>query len=330
VFDLHRNGIVPLTNIVEHVDFTKLKADGSLLTEVKNDTLNYRLRTCEIGVSSVYTNEPRNDSHVIDESTMPPREYALYLDGTNSNVLKIPAASDFRPSNENGYTWIIGINTTTNRPFVNEGLFRHDGSSQAYIRLNTNSGDQIVYFGAANNPGDEWSHNKPTMISIADPGTTIPLSYVNGFNWAGHNSHIDFASLPQSDFYIGRRSATNDQFEGYMFYFALVKGVLTQKELLELSNNTLIKNPSIAIQNKYELELFVDFNNPYEDTGVLYFPDLSPNNYDVIAEGWDNLNDLTNSLRPIKDLIGELPEYTYWVDEDDAIIVDQNDNAIIV
>ena len=88
-----------------------------------------------------------------------------------------------------------------------------------------------------------------------------------------------FDELPNG-IYIGSRKSSR-YFNGVIAYLACWKGVFTPEEIKYCYNNGLFNNPSTQLLDKYSLELFVDFQNPFNDGGTIKLPDLSPNNHDI-------------------------------------------------
>jgi hypothetical protein len=142
---------------------------------------------------------------------------------------------------------------------------------------------------------------------------------VNGANTSS-------AAIPSTDYLDGSgnlligsdRLVAGRYLQGQMLYFALWKdfdpvklksvdqygfpldGDVENLKLLEWYNNTLLKNPSLVDQEN--LELFIDFNNPFDNGGTLQFPDLSPNNHTVVANGYTDLATLQSNLVDIDTL----------------------------
>lgn len=249
-------------------------------------------------------------------SVMPPRTKALTFNGTNQ-YLRVP---NFVPTNELGYTIITGLKHTAKFYSASNGIWgkRDTIASQYFVAQGDTHPSQEEYRFSVNGgplivpllPIGESAENikLQTFQFLPQPASSdFRAFYYNGGivlikGNSGIDSLGDFSSY-DGDFTVGLDDrASGARFDGWIYYFAFFKGILTEKELFELNNNTLLKNPSIELQNKYSLELFIDFDNPYDDAGTLKFPDLSPNAHDVIAEGYTDLATLQSNLVDIDSL----------------------------
>jgi hypothetical protein len=130
-------------------------------------------------------------------------------------------------------------------------------------------------------------------------------TYLNGFlvqsDLVSDTPAYPFSGTMQ----IGRdRNFESRAFVGSMAYFAIFKGILSEKQILQLTNNILLKNPPTSWFNTDDLslELFIDFNNPYQIDSSLYFPDLSPNGHLVEAIGYTDISTLIDNLVDIDSL----------------------------
>lgn len=99
---------------------------------------------------------------------------------------------------------------------------------------------------------------------------------------------------------IGRYGAFSIRYyNGTIMFLQIWKGVLNDKEIKEVFNKGLFSNPSQKLLDKYDLVLYPDFNNPFDDAGTLKFNDLSPSNHTLIARNWPDLPTLEASKREI-------------------------------
>ncbi len=245
------------------------------------------------------------------------REKGLQLNGS-SQYLNIP---NFNPTSEKGYTVLCGFSKNDNTPFTgNQTIWSKFQNTTNYFELrgaNTTKLISSIYpdgSGSANNIDlTNVDLTKPQFIATKYSKTgdvTIPyafgldnkVGYSMNYNGRYENNSpfvnetnltLGFDEITANDFRIGFRAA---YWNGKILYMCVFKGILNDAEIKELYNNGLFRNPSTTLQEKYDLELFVDFNNPFDDGGTLKFPDLSPNSHDIIANGWFNLVDLQNSL----------------------------------
>lgn len=242
------------------------------------------------------------------ESLMPPRQKALTFNGT-SQYLRVP---NFNPTGELGYTQFYvyqlpDVANATNYILskkigayeVGEDLLGNGISYRHHLR-NASLVAEIVRGMKADNinmSGSYWKASEDIQIGYEFSSNKItpiaqPTVVTNNYN-----DSADDLLIGASGQYVGQY-----RFKGLIMYMAIFKGEVSEKEMKILRNNGLLKNPSIQLQNKYSLELFIDFNNPFDDAGTLKFPDLSPNAHDVIAEGYTDLATLQSNLVDIDSL----------------------------
>jgi hypothetical protein len=284
---------------------------------------------------------------------MPARQKALYFNGT-SQYLKIP---NFNPtkSKDKAYSLVCGFNKSTPSsnfdPNYGDIFFSKRDTLTCVIYGNAN--DRIVALqsgvGAFNKSFSSYDDFSIPQLYAASWRDGIPgqvqrssfKSYANlSFTESSPDGNITYSDISSigGDTYIwadDKVTYPTTRFgQGYLSYYAFFKGWLANKDIMYMYNNSLFKNPSLSIQRNpdYSLELFIDFNNPYQVDSSLYFKDLSPNNHTVEAIGWANLNDLQNSLVSLCELRGGTPitEFDYWVDEDYNPILDEKGNYILV
>ena len=130
-------------------------------------------------------------------------------------------------------------------------------------------------------------------------------------------SNIDGSYVPNNTVPFGRTGATYDLLIGGippgeliseqyanmdLEAFIVFRGVLNDEEIKEIVGNGAINNPSLELQEKYPIDLFIDLNKDsyYDDAGTLKIKDLGPNNLTIepISDnlaGWQTLTDLQNS-----------------------------------
>lgn len=261
--------------------------------------------------------EPVFQDNIEVVSGFEPRVKAITFDGVDQ-YLRVP---NFNPTKELGYSWVIGFSLDSNRNFdssFHDVLFskRSAGNYPSFALFGLN-GDKRMSYDNRITVGDNRLNTfdlDPIRLNDINtlafnqqdfPGTNT--AYLNGNvvyerNNVSNQNMIGIDTIT-GDMHIGHDpQLTARYYEGFIYYLMILKGNLTRKEILELTNNTLLKNPSIALQNKYSLELFVDFNNPWDDAGTLKFPDLSPNAHDIIAENYTDLATLQSNLVNINSL----------------------------
>lgn len=261
----------------------------------------------QIGDSGITWNLSDLDNKLLEpESAMPPRKKALTFNGS-SQYLRIP---NFNPTKELGYTFVIHAQKLTDSDWgtpQSDYLFSKYvatanrleiyGRAGGYKDLILGNDSESDTFELANNI--KLNNLNLYTVRIKEGETTASINGLNNKTETLTSALRDLSDIA-NDATIGRR--TSGYFTGYIGFVMITKGLLSNKEILELVNNTLLKNPSIELQNKHSLELFIDFNNPFDDGGTLKFPDLSPNGHDVIAEGYTDLADLQANLVDIDSL----------------------------
>ncbi|MFV2013916.1 MAG: hypothetical protein ACC656_00670, partial [Candidatus Heimdallarchaeota archaeon] len=261
-----------------------------------------------------------------DKNGFAPRIKALYFDKSQKQYLRI---AGFDPPGTNGYTYIVGWKFAESRSFSGsyEDTFiskRENGANETTILYGRSN--KIQYTARSTTKSDVG--HAPTITNYESGFNFCVLTcsddisrsiYTNDIaktnNQAGEVKGLD--EMVGQIFHIGSDGAESGQwyrssrfYDGYMFYFAVWTRILSDKEIYELQNNLLFNNPTTEQQK--DLELFIDFNAPYDDNGVLKFPDLSGNDYQVEARryvsngnypNWGNtLTDLQNSLVDIDSL----------------------------
>lgn len=292
-----------------------------------------------------------NPSYYIDlKSLIPPRQKALYFDGVDQYLRIL----DFNPTIENGYTILIQWALESNRNFQSNygDVFivkeLPPSASRRLILLgNANTKNMLLYSNPAGYIATGYNQYKlsdtstPNFLAWQISKTEADRKFYDGWDLNGtmntSQTPYGFDEISDRPLFIGREdpSVSSTRFlKGYISYLSIYKGLLSQNEIIKMCNNTLLANPDLKLQKNpdYSLELFIDFNNPYQIDSSLYFPDLSPNGHLVEAMGWTNLNDLENSLVSLCDLrSGETPitELDFWADELLNPIFDENDNYIL-
>lgn len=252
----------------------------------------------------------QNNQRYVDESGFQPRLKGLEFNGS-SQYLEIPNMTQF-DVNE-GITVICSLRDiitpdTTERNF----LIMDDTNFNRLVRLNYE--DLLGSIGFSS--GDTGFVNLSVIVDKSQTNFSVYRINNNNANdngnyYDGRRSRVGQINCGDSvrgDSALGRTDATYSTFIGgrpvgggasfldcKIEYVAIFKGILNDAEVKSLYNNGLFRNPNVTIQETYDLELFIDFNNPFDD-GTLKFPDLSPNNHTIIANGWTSLVDLQNSL----------------------------------
>ena len=258
------------------------------------------------------------------KSLMPPRTKALRFTAANSHYLRVPS---FNPTNELGYTYIFGFRLPTNKTNFDLGdqFFQKQDATyyKKFVGSNGTRGIRMNSLGSGGLSGGQYIlqssidlRNLNVVVyreinTSLNPQPDFPSSntvyrwnlndVVDIFKSNASNPIVGYNEI-SDDLEIGGDSSLSRYGDKDIFYLAIFKGVLSNDEVQRFVNSTFVRNPSLEIQNKYDLQLFIDFNNPFDDLGTLKFPDLSPNNHIVEAVNWTNITDLQNSLVDIDSL----------------------------
>jgi len=104
--------------------------------------------------------------------------------------------------------------------------------------------------------------------------------------------------------YLGSGNAGASPLDCVLTYFAMFEGILNDAEVKPYFNNGVFSNVSDLSQTtKSTLIAAADFNNPFDDLGILKVPDLSSNNEQILVNGFANITDLENAKVEILSLI---------------------------
>lgn len=306
-------------DVVDQYNYAKvtpLKANHGVLINYTDEELGIADISQQTGVKDFYDKvkfqdvqfqapvQAKIEDNIEIAGGFAPRVKALTFNGTSQYIL-IPTFLGSGAVSSVGNTIIFGIkkhaDTFKNYETIVDGTIGNPHNSigtrlQAYNRAS-------YYF-------DKAKLSDVNMVTVLDGDTSImPTNgksniWLNGTRvdtYENGNIGLDFSGLASLKL-CRNANFTNRGLEGQLLYFAWFQGILPKKYLLELTNNTLLKNPSLELQRKYSLELFIDFNNPFDDAGTLKFPDLSKNAHDVIAYGYSDLATLKANLVDINSL----------------------------
>lgn len=253
--------------------------------------------------------------YVDNNSLMPSREKALYFNG-NNQFLRV---QNFEVSGEDGITTIVGFKKDEdffNPPGIDfETIIgnQNDFANRIIWRSNTNSESRILNSDGAQiiynwNTGGAKLNQLNFLCSINQDNSNNDKefnsrTYLNGNIVLESDTTQSIDGIYTGSLLIGRdRTFSNRCIKGHIAYVLIVKGVIDQKDIIKLYNNSLFINPTIEMQKKYQIELFIDFNNPFDDEGTLRFPDLSPNNYEIEVFNYTDLINLQDNLVDINSL----------------------------
>jgi len=299
------SGIVPLIEVnADDIEGDIIDLQGNTVTWLANDDPPARL----LGAGA----------WVEDHSRLPQPTLALQLDGSLTQKLELPNFTGSIPDRSApgaGWTFIMGFALDENRDFVqfedwlwgkrdlvtaNEiiGVFGSSGSTKSLNILHQNnaSGSRQDF----QTPDiQSWFTNGINLVSYrlrpdnygADPLAWTGEWYLNGALISTHQSSQqdppDFSDVTGSFFLWGERFAARTLANASVFYSAIWQRALSPKEIIRITNNGIIRNPSVEMQDR--LELYVNYNDPFDNGGTPEFRDLSPNNHQIIANGFANL-----------------------------------------
>lgn len=299
------SGIVPLAQVhADDIEGDIIDLQGNTIGWLSNDDPPARV----LG----------EGAWVEDHSLLPQPTLALQLDGSLTQKLELPnfvGSIPDRSAPGAGWTFIQGFALDTDRNFVqfvdwlwgkrdlvtaNEiiGVFGSSGSTKSLNILHQNnaSGSRQDF----QTPDlTNWNTDGISIVAYrlkpdnysADPLAWTGEWYLNGALISTHQSSQqdppDFADVTGSFFLWGERFGARTLANASVFYSAIWQRALTPKEIIRITNNGIIRNPSIAMQK--DLELYVNYNAPFDNGGTPEFRDLSPNNHQIIANGFANL-----------------------------------------
>lgn len=243
------------------------------------------------------------------------RKFGLVLNGVNQSLRIL----NDNPTSEKGYTTIIGYKGSASgylmhksngvdefKEEINSVNEEHVSTYPAtatqetivFPYLNTDAFESlnfVVIKQGATNTGAETDKNGSLSVNVSQQVTATGLSLGKGYNTIGGDTIIGANYLETSNF-----------FDGSICYFARFKGVLDNEECKRLMNNRVLRNSEdISPNTKSNLDVCIDFNNPFDNGGTLQYPDLSPNNKTIVVNplGWLNLASLEASKEEFLSLI---------------------------
>jgi len=261
----------------------------------------------------------------VDKTSKPLIKYGLSFNGTTQYL----EVENFNPTKEKGYTIITAT----------EGLVKTDGQQTIFNKVDITNVNNFYGIGKLNNsdflytsyPINSTSRsgggratsdisNINFMYCKVTDGRNVRVPYLtSGFSTVRSNESLNgdnpivsdnldrglrgFNEITTGVTEIGSRNGGLNKLNGNILYMVVYKGILNDAEVKELYNNGLFANPlDISPITQSDLVLCVDFNNPFDDGGTLKFPDLSPSNHTIIANGYTDLTTLQNARVDINSL----------------------------
>lgn len=300
-------------DVVEQYNYSKTTA----LNAAHGDLINYTNE--EVGLVDPLLQTAWCNLYLKSTNTeVLERVNALRFNGTNQYI----TVADFNPTKEKGYTIITGWCLNSNRQF---NLFRDVvyGKRNTYsTKVKVHGGNPGVnkemyffhYSAGQDFIGDSTIYlntnlSKPMMFALQERdhlelGEPHYDGYINGkFFVNGHkvssftnssNRIVGFDEIT-GDFYIGSdnitvASAIDCYFNGYIFFVGVWKGWLSEADILNITNNTLPL--SIASHLMDDCQLYLNFDSIIDDSGTYKIKDWSPQNREVILNGYtaDDVN----------------------------------------
>jgi hypothetical protein len=255
--------------------------------------------------------QPTSEDAIDAKTNLEPRKKGLQFNGT-SQYLEVSTFTEANTSK--GYTIILGVQDVAIASGAKDFFVMDDISSNDVIALGYDESTQEFTFKSGNG-------GTPTTEKVAGTKAAVNfLSYRIGgtsspFNYGSYdrvsdvtlqnrdvNASYGYGSRTTGDsIYIGKDNSTNYT-DLVIYSCVIIEGRLNDSDLKYLINSGLLNNIKTSISDEFNVLLNVDFNNPFEVTGTLYFPDLSPNNHTITATGWANLAALQAALVDINTL----------------------------
>jgi hypothetical protein len=267
------------------IDFAKLFTTGGDWFATDESGLSHHAKLFGFAI---------DDTEVVkmERDTFLPTRNALRFTAANSNYLKVSA---FAPTDEAGYTYIIGFCLPSNRAFANEYFLAKrkpdntsakllfTGTSKVLGFLNYSPALSISDPGICNNDFTNYDTSKPLFFVGKEFNTNsqgLPFGFFeaniakNPFGW---DDALGTALFIGSDDQIYGGSGFLD---GYIFHVSIYKGILSKKQIFDIVNNGLGANP---FRIPGGCELYLNFENL--SPGRVLFDVDGPTSGHVVASG---------------------------------------------
>ena len=244
---------------------------------------------------------PTDEDALDVPSGLEPRKKALSFNGTSQYLETLNFAES-----SNGYTIILGVANINITAAQKDFFVMNDTNLDNIIAIGFDDNTSEFTFKSGNGgtiTTDRVTGNKSNVnfLSYRISPTGQPYNYgvydrvsdVSIQNRSVSTSYGYATRAGNQSIFIGKDSATNYT-DLDVFYTLIIDGVINDEDLKRLINSGFGNNYTTKITNKYNALLYLDYNNPVDSSG-LKITDLANSNTNN-ANGWDNLNDLENSL----------------------------------
>jgi len=226
---------------------------------------------------------------------LPIPDKALRLVAANQHYLSVP---NFNPSNEKGYTYIIGFALNANRNFSNEYLLAKRQNSNNIAKLLLGNGSKVLGWfnyhpphtdiGTGNNSFLNYDMSKPLYYCCTELATDVK-SYPFGFFQVNTETFpLGFDEVDNGALFIGSDDQEaflgNGTVDGYLSFVGIWKGILSKRQILDVVNNTMGVKGDVQLMNNCQLYLM--FDSIYNNGGTYQIRDWSPQNRDVILHNY--------------------------------------------
>jgi hypothetical protein len=277
-------------NLLEYKNFSGIQFDldfGDIFVQ----SGNYMIRDHSSNArhAQLYNYDPTTNQPVLLEqsSQLPPITKALKFNGTNQ-YLQI---TNFNPTEEKGYTYIIGIKlvkSATDHITWDKGSGGGAWGKTIYQITNSNE----VKFGNAALNGITINYKADGLItygfdeiSLGSAGGGLDIvkrkAYVNGHFFATDSSNTQYHGFDEiaGDLTIGCGSGGSGGgrygfFDQYIFLIAIWKGILTSAQHSDIVNNLFGKNPSPLLMT--DCQLYLNFDKIIRPVDDILFQETSP------------------------------------------------------
>ena len=289
-------------------------------THLEGSSLYDSLGNCDPTTGGSWIGNQGINYIVEKDSGFQPRRKGLKFDVSKQQYLKILDVAQIDA--DKGITVIVSVENYSDPSNIGRSIAYFGDSDPVvgdkFIRVGYRPSLQRLELLAGPNStnlpffvGTETSKPRTLAFNITNgakiikfDGNKAQVGTMNGSDRQFVNLEVLVRTDPTFDLYLGGVEQTaypsTLQFMNVTIRsFMVFNGLLTDEEIKEVSDG-IVRNPSIEIQNKYGMLVYVDFNNVYDDGGTLKVKDLSPNNYTIEAKsfnglGWQTLTDLQNS-----------------------------------
>ncbi len=228
-------------------------------------------------------------------SLMPLFSKALRFVRASNHYLETPS---FNPTAESGYTHIIGFCLDSNRNFhdyefvlskrnagnTKRKIFWGNGAGGKDFNIDYDNDTTITTISAGNL--SNYDTSKPVFICTTETAS-LWTRMINGMTQGtSPMGPVSYSEIDSDSLFIGGDdSAFSSTYSlgGYIFFVGIWKGVLTQKQIQRIVNNSFGANRTELMTNCH---LYLTFEEIINDAGTYKIKDWSPQNRTVVLNNY--------------------------------------------